>query len=123
MPDEDTQAHSEPPTVLEYRQLEKPRNGAAVAAFLLGFVLSIAAVAAIGVGVFLQTHPYFPYAPPPPTKPNWAPLLIFFAVTVSTLALSVHVWRARPRGRWFWLGLLIGTGLVGLLEGACNGSP
>ena len=114
------------PRILEYGRPKGAAMGplAAAGAMFAGFVISVGIVGWIGAAAFFPTHPYFPGpVPTGPVRRHWVPIVSFFLASVSAIALSIYVLRVRPASRWFLLGLLFGTAIMGLLEGTCYLPP
>ena len=88
-----------------------------------GFLISAGIIGFIGFAAFLPTHPYFPHPPTGPVRRHWIPIVLFFVASASAIALAISVWRLRQASRWFLLGLLFGTAVMGLLEGLCYLPP
>lgn len=73
---------------------------------------------------------FFPYplfeAPRPQTvKPVWWAVAMFFATAIGGIIGTALLFTRRPLKRvgWFFIGVLIGLGLIGLLEGMCYANP
>ena len=113
------------PRILEYGRPKGATIGpvGAAAAMFGGFVIAVGIIGFIGFAAFGPTHPYFLHPPTGPVRRHWIPIILFFLASVSAIALSIYVWRVRPDSRWFLLGLLFGTAIMGLLEGTCYLPP
>jgi len=83
-----------------------------------GVLVSIVLVGWVGMGAWLAPRLGHPS---PPVPRAWGWIVAFFASAIFGLFTALVLWRRRPLGRMklFLLGLLIGLGVIGLLEGAC----
>jgi hypothetical protein len=94
-----------------------------VFAVLAGAFMSIVVVAIVGAGLY----PYSIFGVPPSTheKVHWLPASIFLALGCGGVAGTVLLWLRKPRAAhaWFVGGILIGLGIMGLLEGVCDARP
>jgi uncharacterized membrane protein YbhN (UPF0104 family) len=107
---------------LEYFNPEPPKWNDALAVAAAGAVLGIVIVIFGGFGVMnVVGYPLIAGGTlPPPAVQWWAPML-FFAVVIGSATGAVLLYRAkRP---WFLIGLLIGIGLMSLVEGLCFANP
>ncbi|HEY8746975.1 MAG TPA: DUF202 domain-containing protein [Tepidisphaeraceae bacterium] len=113
-----------PPSLLDYRQPEPTKPGAATVGVMSGLLAGIAVVCGIGVVAFFPANPNFP-GPGSKSQTGLGRALGigFVGVAVIALVLAVRMWRVRPRSRWFLMGLLLGGGLMCLVEGACFSFP
>jgi hypothetical protein len=126
MADEFRPTDPSPPPLDYHRDVATPTSTASIIGLVMsGIFVSIFVVGAAGVFAFLPAHPNFPSSAPPTglTAIGRAFQIAFFALAVAAFALTVKVWRSKPRSRWFFTGFLIGAGLMCLLEGACFSSP
>ncbi len=115
--------YSPPP--LNYRRDDPTPTASIVGLVISGIFVSIIVVGAAGFFAFFPAHPNFLSSTPPNglTTIGRVFQIAFFALAVAAFALTVKVWKSRPRSRWFFTGFLIGAGLMCLLEGACFSSP
>ena len=115
---------SKPPLQpLDYGRADRGEFGKTAGIVLFGMVCAALVLLASGCTVFLALNypiagPTMPNRPPPPKGPPIAYGILAFAAVPAL----VPILRTRPR-RWFVVGLLLGTGIVSLLEGACFMNP
>jgi hypothetical protein len=106
------------PSPLDYQTpVPVPRRVHPSVPFIGGLLLSIGPIAFVSAGVFMTA--YNGYGPNP-RSPNWLTVGSYLVIAVLAVA-GCFIIKRKPMGgsRWFVLGLLIGTGLTGLLEGVC----
>ena len=111
------------PQPLNYAQPEESRVGGKVFAAIAGTVCSIVVVGFFAALFF--PYPLFEAPRPQSIKPLWWAVTVFLGVAAGGIVGTALLWLRRPLDRlgWFFLGTLIGFGLVGLLEGACYANP
>ena len=109
------------PQPLDYARPQSSSAGSAAGLFLLGAICGVAAVLFAGCGVFnVIGYPYIagPTLPPPPSR--WSAVFLFLVIMVGAIAGTVVLYRKTRR--WFFIGLLLGIGIMSLLEGLCFAS-
>jgi len=93
-----------------------------VGSALLGVAAGVVIVIFGGCGVMNAVgYPYIgpPSAPRPPFQ--WWPPTLFFAAVIGSAVGAVMLYRAHKP--WFLVGLLIGIGVMSLVEGLCFANP
>lgn len=109
------------PQPLDYAQ---PEGSNAVGHAFAAIAGALASIFFVGF-VAAAEYPY-PFHPPT-TRPAvaWSGVGIFLAIATAGIVGTALLWLRRPLERqgWFFLGTLIGLGIVGLLEGACYANP
>jgi hypothetical protein len=111
------------PQPLDYRRLDYGRTDAQP---VTNAVASIAgAVMAIGlVGILAAI--FYPYPlSHGGVKPVWWAVVTFFALPIVAMVAISVLWQRRPlrTAGYFWAGVWVGLGLIGLLEGMCYANP
>jgi len=101
------------PLPLDYAPPPKPKRREKVSATVLGALLMIFVVGVISAFAW-------PY-PGPPSASRRGAAVLFLGLTVFAFIATAMFLRRRPLrpSGWFVAGMLIGLGIVGLLEGAC----
>jgi hypothetical protein len=101
------------PLPLDYAPPPKPKRREKVSAAVLGALLTILVVGVISA--FAWAYP----GPLPARRRGTA--VLFLGLTVFAFIATAIFLRRRPLrpSGWFVAGMLIGLGIIGLLEGAC----
>ena len=114
-----------PPEVysLDYAPPETGATSRKIASMIGGLFLSSAVLLFVGA----VCYPYSIVGPParPPEPRAWPAVAAWLVLAVGAMVGAAFLLGRRPlvAARWFVMGLLIGTGLVALLEGACYANP
>jgi len=113
------------PKPLDYHQDEPTPAAAIIGRVMAGIFLSWLLIIAIGFFAFFPAHPNFLHSTGAAriNTVGRACQIIFFALALAAFAVTVKVWKSRPPSRWFFIGFLLGGGVMCLPEGACFSSP
>jgi hypothetical protein len=109
------------PQPLNYAQAEGSRAVGHAIAAIPGALASIFFVGFIGAVEF----PYPIHRPTTRPSAAWSGVGVFLAIAAGGIVGTALLWLRRPLERpgWFFMGILIGLAIVGLLEGACYANP
>lgn len=111
------------PQPLDYGTPDRISSAGKVFAVLGGAFMTIVVVAIVGAGLYPYSIAGVPSSTP--ERIHWLPVSIFLALGCGGVAGTVLLWLRRPRAAHFWFvgGVLIGLGIMGLLEGVCYARP
>src|SRR5207253_2819652 len=87
-----------------------------------GVVVAIPAVLFLGCGVFNAGDYHIGGVPPNPQPQHVWPIASFAALAIAA-AIGLYFAFTAENRRWFVIGLLLGTGIMALIEGACFLNP
>ena len=118
MSEQDPRDAQEPPK-LDYARPEEGRVGRMAAASAGGFVLGVTIIVFAGFGVFTTSASGTSFGP---GGPVWWAVAMFFVLTAGSAAGIVAI-ALRPPRRYFFIGMLLGIGVMSLIEGVCFVNP